>query len=401
MSTTSVSQMHVAIVGGGPGGLSLAAILKKLQIRHTVFELDASRFARSQGGTLDIHKDSGRLALEEASLLDEFKKHMRVDATELYVRDKTGAVLMHDTEEGEEDPARPEIDRARLRDILLDALEPETIKWGKKVSSVSYTDGEGGRKFSLDFADGTSAGGFDILVGADGVWSKVRSLRSDVLPPYSGAMCVSTSISSFSDKYPQLAAFVGKGSSMCISGKDLVVAQKNGDGSVKTYIIFPGPENWKDVSGIDWSKPQKEVLDNFMETYYSDWSDETKQLIALCDEGELAVRPLYQYPPGYSFEKKLAGVTLLGDAAHVMTPLAGVGVNLALHDAFDLAHALRKIEAGTSAEQAIGEYEAVMFERATKNVTKTQQNQNLFLKGLEVKDIMDGLAQVFGGGEEH
>ncbi|KAJ3539043.1 hypothetical protein NMY22_g4916 [Coprinellus aureogranulatus] len=377
--TFSSQTISIAIVGGGPAGLTLAAILTKLSIPYTVFELDASPQARKQGGMFDIHKGSGQRALEKAGLFEEFKKHMRVDATELYLRDWTGKVHLHHTEEGSEEPERPEIDRAKLREILLDAVDSQRIKWGKKLVKAEADDAG---KFTLNFADGTSEGGFDVVVGADGTWSRIRPLRSDVAPPYSGVMGVCTSISSIDERFPELAKFVGKGSSMVVSGKDLVSSQKNGDGSVKTYALFEAPENWKEISGVDWSKPTREALTDFVERYYPNWTEEVKRLLIECDEGELAVRPLYQYPPGHKLEKKLTGVTLAGDAAHVMTPLTGVGVNLAMHDAYELSVAIEKIS---------------MFARATENAKRTRHSQSVFFSGLEVEGVIQGLFKMFAG----
>ncbi|KAJ3496262.1 hypothetical protein NMY22_g19836 [Coprinellus aureogranulatus] len=132
------SRLKVAIVGGGPGGLTLATILKRLSIPFTVFELDPSRNARSQGGMLDIHKHTGQRALVKAGLMDEFKKRMRrLDATEVYLRDFKGRILQHlEAEVDEGDMERPEIDRAELRGLLLDALDKEDVVWGKKLVKV-------------------------------------------------------------------------------------------------------------------------------------------------------------------------------------------------------------------------------------------------------------------------
>lgn len=298
------SSITVAIVGGGPAGLTLASNLKAAQIPFTVFELDTSRAARTQGGMLDIHKNSGQLALKKAGLHDEFRRRMRVDATDLYVRDHTGKVVYFHTEKEEADPERPEIDRSELRNLLLSALEEGDVKWGKKLRKAEKD--EKSKKFTLHFADGTSSGGFDVLVGADGTWSRVRPLRSDVPPPYVGMTVITTNIANIDERFPELAKFVGNGSCMLANGETIIMAQRSGDGSIKTYSFIPVAEEWKERSGIDWSS-QKRGLREFVERFHADWAEEGKALICECDEGELAIRPLYLYPRGHEFEKKCSG----------------------------------------------------------------------------------------------
>ncbi|KAJ3533873.1 hypothetical protein NMY22_g7156 [Coprinellus aureogranulatus] len=127
----------------GPSGLTLACILKAIHIPFTVFELDSSPSARTQGGMLDIHKSSGQLALGKAGLLHEFKKRMRVDATEFQIRDGKGKVYWHHTEAEEEDPERPEIDRGDLRDMLLGPLGEGDVKWGKKLVEAEKNPSDG------------------------------------------------------------------------------------------------------------------------------------------------------------------------------------------------------------------------------------------------------------------
>lgn len=300
------SAPKVGIVGGGPGGLTLATILKRINIPFTVFELDSSRYARSQGGMLDIHKSTGQLALEKAGLMPEFRKRMRIEATEVYLRDNTGKVLAHLEAESEEDPERPEIDRAELRGLLLDALDKDDVKWGKKLVRAEKEKDEPKDTFKLHFADGTTADGFNILVGADGTWSKVRRLRSDVPPPYTGMNIVTTSIANIDERFPKLAKFVGNGSCMVMSGKAFVMAQRGGHATVKIYSCIPVEEYWKEKSGIDWANQRKGLVE-FIERFHSDWAEEVKELFINCDEGELAVRPVYMFPANHKFEKKCSG----------------------------------------------------------------------------------------------
>jgi 2-polyprenyl-6-methoxyphenol hydroxylase-like FAD-dependent oxidoreductase len=107
----------IAIIGGGPGGLTLASILQKHGIRATVFESEASASSRSQGGSLDLHNESGLEALRVAGLFDDFMKYARYEGQQMRVIDKSGVV--HLNKEGPTGPpkeegnyqGRPEIDR--------------------------------------------------------------------------------------------------------------------------------------------------------------------------------------------------------------------------------------------------------------------------------------------------
>ena len=113
--STLRSALSVAIVGGGPGGLTLARILQRNGINPSVFEREASVNERSQGGSLDLHHESGLKAMKDAGLMGEFKAHARYDGDAGRIQDKTGKVYLEDPSDNvksEDDPhARPEIDR--------------------------------------------------------------------------------------------------------------------------------------------------------------------------------------------------------------------------------------------------------------------------------------------------
>ena len=88
----------------------------------------------------------------------------------------------------------------------------------------------------------------------------------------------------------------------------------------------------------------------------------------------------------------------MGDAAHVMTPLTGVGVNLAMHDAYDLALAIEKIAVGGSEiDTALEEYEKTMFARASENVQGTRRNQQTLFSGKDVEEVVRLLVRAFAG----
>ena len=117
----------VAIVGGGPGGLTLAKLLQDKGAHVQVYERDLNKNARQQGATLDLHEGSGLLAIEKAGLMDQFKKHYRPGAEKLRIVDEQARFFFDehtetkDTSFGNE-YFRPEIDRDPLRDIFIEEM---------------------------------------------------------------------------------------------------------------------------------------------------------------------------------------------------------------------------------------------------------------------------------------
>jgi 2-polyprenyl-6-methoxyphenol hydroxylase-like FAD-dependent oxidoreductase len=176
----------IAIVGGGPCGLTFARLLECAGIDYVVFERDASSVPEPgfQGGTLDIHGQTGQEALRRAGLHGEFEKLARRDATSLLVQNYKGDFCM---KFGEKRDA-PEIDRLQLRQILLDSLPSHRVRWGKTLASLERDTHQGqlsAKDIILHFTDGSTATGFRIVVGADGAWSKVRQLVSWTFAVYS------------------------------------------------------------------------------------------------------------------------------------------------------------------------------------------------------------------------
>ena len=109
------SLRSVAIIGAGPGGLTLARILDSNGIKPSIFERKASENERSQGGTFDLHQESGLKAMKDAGLMGEFMAHARFEGDTIKIQDKTGKVFFEALPDGvksKDDPdARPEIDR--------------------------------------------------------------------------------------------------------------------------------------------------------------------------------------------------------------------------------------------------------------------------------------------------
>ncbi|MFE0104901.1 FAD-dependent oxidoreductase [Streptomyces sp. NPDC059009] len=337
---------NIAIVGAGPGGLALARVLHVHGIGAVVYERDASRGARDQGGMLDIH--SGQRALREAGLIDEFFAIARGEGQDMRLLEPDGTLLLQEDTPDDAPLARPEVDRADLRDLLLDSLPGGVVRWGHAFASAA--DGV------LHFAEGGSAP-YDLLVGADGANSRVRPLLTDARPTHMGQNFVELCISDIDHTHPDLAAMVGRGNYWVLGNGQSLAAQRNGDGCVRIGLNFYNTDqDWFATSGIPFDDPaaaRARLIDLF-----SGWDPRFTALIAACDD-TVVPRSISTLPVGLTWPSA-PDVTLLGDAAHLMPPV-GQGANMALLDGALLGLALAAHPDDVPA--AVREYEREMFER--------------------------------------
>ncbi|MFI6098496.1 FAD-dependent oxidoreductase [Lentzea sp. NPDC051213] len=330
---------RIAIAGAGIGGLTCARVLQLHGFDNvTVFERESSPDARQQGGTIDLHADSGQEAVRAAGLYEEWRALARDEGQEQRKVDHvTAALIGHQPAEGD---FHPEIDRGQLRRLLLDSLAPATVTWGLGIASATPGD----PKSTVTFLDESTAE-FDLVIGADGAWSRVRQALSDATPEYTGVLFVETR----HDDNEELLDLTGHGTMVADHEGVLLWCQRNSGDHIRAYACMRAREDWK---------PSKaELLE-----VYAGWHPSLTAFL----EGELIYRPLYALPVPHTWEHT-PGVTLLGDAAHLMPPL-GVGANLAMQDAADLALAI----AEHGVREGVQAYESVMVPRAIEYAEHTK-----------------------------
>jgi 2-polyprenyl-6-methoxyphenol hydroxylase-like FAD-dependent oxidoreductase len=344
------------------GGLALARVLHVNGIEAVVYEREPSRDARGQGGMLDIH--SGQRALREAGLMDRFHAIARGEGQDMRLLTPDGTLLLQEDTPDDAPLERPEVDRADLRDLLLDSLPDGAVRWGHEYRSAA--DG------LLSFADGGTAP-YDLLVGADGAQSRVRALVTDARPVHIGQNVVELGIPDIDRTHPDLAAMVGRGNYWVLGDGKSLGAQRNGDGRVRIGLSFYRTgEDWFATSGIPFDDPAaaKARLTDLL----ADWDPRFTALIAACDD-TVVPRPITTLPVGLTWPST-PGVTLVGDAAHLMPPV-GEGANMALLDGAQLALALAAHP--DDLPTAVEEYEREMFDRASAAARMSADVQELLM----------------------
>lgn len=350
----------------------LARLLHQASIPSTIFEGETSINYRSQGGSLDLRKTTGLAAIKAAGLWGKFLEHARYDGESLLVTDKNLTTWMRRSP-GIKDSHNnlqeaPEIDRAVLREMLVESVPAASVKWGWKLASVRETASFG---LELSFRNGETLSGFDLIVGADGAWSKTRMLLSPDKPHYSGLGGWTMSISNAKETAPEVYTFVNRGSVFSYSDGKSLTGQQLGDGSINISHYGPYREDFTSQCGFDFEN--LEAAKQYILKELDDWAPQLKNLVQSANEGAVW-RNLYELPVGWTCPHK-KGITLLGDAAHVMTPFAGIGVNTAFYDAMELTKQIVAFtEAGESADldSYIVRYEKAMFEHAHRGQALTE-----------------------------
>lgn len=351
-------QLKVAIIGAGPAGCLLARLLHLSGVAVVVFEAETSPTVRTQGGTLDLHPKTGITAIKAAGLYDAFIKKARKDSACLQICDKKGHIYFHL-------PAflsgNPEIDRVQLRSLLLESIPSEMIRWGHRLEKVT-------NRAELHFTNGVVESDFDLLVGADGAWSKVRLLLTDEKPAYSGIAGYDLSVSDQCRRGLAVNKMVNNGSLFAFSDGKSIIGQQMADGSIHVSAWCRHDEDW-----IQTRRQQPIPLQD-IDAELGDWADNLLDLVRHAD-GEVRVNAFYALPSGFQWTHRPL-VTLTGDAAHLMTPFAGEGVNIALDDAMKLAQAIIKSSQDRDPQQSllrnVAAYESAMFKRARRAQKMTE-----------------------------
>jgi 2-polyprenyl-6-methoxyphenol hydroxylase-like FAD-dependent oxidoreductase len=381
---STIKNKKIAIVGGGPGGLTLARILQMKNANVKVYERDPGKDARTQGATLDLHYDSGLKALREAGLLEAFQANYRPGADRLRIVDKDANVILddHEKEKGDKEYFRPEIDRGPLKKILLESLQPDTVIWNSHFVSLDRLN----NAWQLTFRDGTTVVA-DIVIAADGANSKIRPYITPIKAFYSGITIVEGAVYNSATATPDIHRLLNNGKLFIMGDDKTLIISSKGDGSLVFYTGCKTDECWSKECGIDFSV-KAQVL-NWFKATFTGWSSIWDELFENASSAFMP-RPQYCMPLNQTWEAQ-PNLTMLGDAAHLMPPYAGEGVNMAMLDALELGQCLTN-DAFSDTHAAIAAYEQQMRLRASETAAITLEST----AALHSPDAIPFLMQIVG-----
>jgi 2-polyprenyl-6-methoxyphenol hydroxylase-like FAD-dependent oxidoreductase len=378
----------IAIIGGGPGGLTLARLLQLKGVNVKLYERDCSKDARVQGGPIDMHEKSGLAALGQANLLEQFRSEFLAGADRMVIVNEHAQVLFNDHQDkpdndfGSED-FRPEIDRGTLRKILLESLQPETVVWDSHFVSMEKQ----GAGWLLNFDNGSSAYA-DLVIGADGANSRVRPYISEIKPLYSGITMVEGNVYNSEKATPQVHTLLKGGKIMAFGNERNLLLGQKGNGDLGFYASFKADKSWVISSGLNFTDNVQMLT--WFKTTYVDWSDIWDELF------ENAIPPFIprqiNYMPLDQTWAALPNLTIIGDAAHVMPPFAGEGANMAMLDAMKLSECLTSGKY-MSLTEAIASYESSMRERAAAATQESLENGERMHSATALTDMLEMFMQ--------
>lgn len=373
---------HVAIIGGGIGGVALAVACLHRKIPFTLYERDSNFEERSQGYGLTLQQATKVIQKLGVASLDDGVVSTRhvVHTTEGKVIGEWGMRKWNHSEEKTK-PRRTNIHIARqsLRLALLRQLgDRDMVQWGHQLVNIKESANEG-VELSFQVNGEIKSAKADLVVGADGIRSAVRKLMigEDVTPlRYLGCIvilgiCPLSALKDIDSSLLDSATVF-----QTANGNERIYIMPYDADSVMWQLSFPMPEEEAKALSAQGAQVLKEEA-----CRRTQWHEPIPQILLATMEAQISGYPVYDRELLTPELLETCGkVTLIGDAAHPMSPFKGQGANQALLDALALARGISKGCGPLSQWKEVGirksvltEFESEMLERSAAKVKSSAE----------------------------
>lgn len=395
---TSQPPQRVAIIGAGLSGLVFALALKRHGITSTIYEVRNPDFTTA--GALMLSPNALRI-LDNLGLYDTLRQK-GYNFEDMAFRNDDQSII--DTYYlGQE--AHYDYKALRIyRQVLVTELRKAAIgqgipiHFGMKFSHVVSEDEKG---VVFAFTDGTTFGSADLLIGADGMHSKVRKyLDPSLAPKYMGVCGISCAVETSKVKFPvdqkdyiMPTAIYGKPGAFILAPQDV-------DGSellAGTQRAYPE----QDREGWDRLLADRDGLLELLRTKYEEWPEIVQSVLDNVRKETMQIWPYYVVPKLTNWYSPKKRVVILGDAAHAIPPTAGQGASQGFEDAFTLAALLPCLDKKLGVERVLSFWQAYRQQRVDKVIQLTMQLNNSRLPQEERERLAkEGMTWQSGGGGE-